>query len=168
MPLARGSAVCEQNASHNTQILACFSRQLAIRLSAFPQKQSSVIKGTHATTKWRCTKSDDNRCTSKVTPLIVSYRYVSDHLYLGRLLAATGGPGSPELALDDDDEDDDDDGRRQRRRPTTRRRSPTTSSTTSSMSRAFSLLAAGTAARRRQRGEGARLPISGPFIAKAP
>ena len=28
MPLARGSAVCEQNASHNTQILACFSDQL--------------------------------------------------------------------------------------------------------------------------------------------
>ena len=26
MPLTRGSAVCEQNASHNTQILACFSR----------------------------------------------------------------------------------------------------------------------------------------------
>ena len=28
MPLTRGSAVCEQNASHNTQILACFSHQL--------------------------------------------------------------------------------------------------------------------------------------------
>ena len=28
MPLTRGSAVCEQNASHNTQILACFSDQL--------------------------------------------------------------------------------------------------------------------------------------------
>ena len=27
-PLARGRAVCEQNASHNTQILACFSDQL--------------------------------------------------------------------------------------------------------------------------------------------
>ena len=28
MPLTRGSAMCEQNASHNTQILACFSHQL--------------------------------------------------------------------------------------------------------------------------------------------
>ena len=61
----------------------------------------------HANTKRRCTKIDDNRCTSKVTPLLaeplcytVSYRYVSDHLYLGRLPAASG-PGSPELALDD-------------------------------------------------------------------
>ena len=27
-PLTRGSAVCEQNASHNTQILACFPDQL--------------------------------------------------------------------------------------------------------------------------------------------
>ena len=27
-PLTRGSAVCEQNASHNTQILACFPHQL--------------------------------------------------------------------------------------------------------------------------------------------
>ena len=27
-PSARGSAVCEQNASHDTQILACFSNQL--------------------------------------------------------------------------------------------------------------------------------------------
>ena len=53
---------------------------------------------THANTKWRCTKSDDSRCTSTVTPLLaeplcyaVSYRYVSDHLYLGRLLAGRGG-----------------------------------------------------------------------------
>ena len=52
-------------------------------------------------------EKNDNRCTSKVTPLlaeplccaVVSYRYVSDHLYLGRLPAA-GGPGSPELVLD--------------------------------------------------------------------
>ena len=51
----------------------------------------------HANTKWRCTKIDDNRCTSKVTPLLaeplgytVSYRYVSDHLYLGRLPAGRG------------------------------------------------------------------------------
>ena len=36
-PLARGSAVCEQNASHNTQILACFPVQLDVRLSAFFQ-----------------------------------------------------------------------------------------------------------------------------------
>ena len=27
VPVARDSAVCEQNASHNTQIMACFSRQ---------------------------------------------------------------------------------------------------------------------------------------------
>ena len=27
-PLTRGSAVCEQKASHNTQTLACLSRQL--------------------------------------------------------------------------------------------------------------------------------------------
>ena len=51
----------------------------------------------HANTKWRCTKSDDKRCTSKVTPLLaellcctVRYRYVSDHLYLSRLLAGRG------------------------------------------------------------------------------
>ena len=25
---------------------------------------------SHANTKWRCTKSDDNRCPSKVTPLL--------------------------------------------------------------------------------------------------
>ena len=52
---------------------------------------------THTNTKWRYTKSDDNRCTSKVTPLLaeplcctVSYRYVSDHLYLSRLSAGLG------------------------------------------------------------------------------
>ena len=51
----------------------------------------------HANTKWRCTKSVDNRCTSTVAPLLaeplcytVSYRYVSDHLYLGRLPAGRG------------------------------------------------------------------------------
>ena len=49
---------------------------------------------SHANIKWRCTKSDDKRCTSTVTPLLaqpldntVSCRYVSDHLHLGRLSA---------------------------------------------------------------------------------
>ena len=43
-PLARGSAVCEceQNASHNTQILACFSHQLG--RVPFLKTQSSAIK----------------------------------------------------------------------------------------------------------------------------
>ena len=45
----------------------------------------------HANTKRRCTKSDDNRCTSNVAPLLaeplccaMSYRYVSDHLLTDR------------------------------------------------------------------------------------
>ena len=42
MPLARGSAVCEQNASHNTQILACFPHQLDG--APFLKTQSSAIK----------------------------------------------------------------------------------------------------------------------------
>ena len=55
---------------------------------------SDILKGRvrgHANIKWRCTKRDDNRCTSNVTlplaePLCctVSYRYVSDHLHLSR------------------------------------------------------------------------------------
>ena len=51
----------------------------------------------HANTEWKCTKSDDNRCTNTAAPLLseplcytVSYRYVSDHLYLGRLPAGRG------------------------------------------------------------------------------
>ena len=59
---------------------------------------SILLNPQHANTiKWRCTKIDDNRCTSKVTPLLaeplgctVSYRYASDHLYLGRLPAGRG------------------------------------------------------------------------------
>ena len=74
---------------------------LPLPLPTTPLPEPCLPPGTadsrHANTKWRCTKIDDNRCTSKVTPLLaeplgytVSYRYASDHLYLGRLPAGRG------------------------------------------------------------------------------
>ena len=56
-----------------------------------------VWERQHTSTKWRCTKNDDNITTRKVTPLLaepaccaVSLSLCTDHLYLGRLPAGRG------------------------------------------------------------------------------
>ena len=88
---------CKENSLDCSNKSSIADRGLKVSLGVCIDFPFHLWNSGHANTKWRCTKGDDNRFTSTVTPLLaeplcytVSYRYVLDHLYLGRLPAGRG------------------------------------------------------------------------------